>query len=290
MRSISIAAAVTPNLLDKLYVQMNSIKMNKNCQTMVQYYVFIACTAEYPLDACKEYLKDLMSEDFYIHYADATAYKDQIAQRTWIAFIRCLFPRLFLFDRIILYLDTDLVCIQPGLEKLFDEPVDDYYLAAAEDPAAIYSDAGLHDDKNTGNPKYFNSGVMLLNLDRIRKEGKDKELAAWCKAWDHSKLRYTWDDQTLLNYVLKDKVLLVASKWNNQVFAAHHVSQRAFQITAEKEGYKDPLSSIEDTVFVHFCSANKPWRVSFSSGPYAPIYMDYGKEIWEDAVKKYSKR
>ena len=293
MRTMNIAAAITTNLLDKIYVQMNSIKQNKSCQTMVDYYLFVECKSLCSLEDCAQYFKPLMSEDFRIHLDDAGKYAPRVVHKkwAWISYMRCLFPTIFPFTRLLLYLDSDVMCLRSGIEQLFDEPIDDYYVAAVSDPPVLYSSFGKDDARNTGNSDYFNSGVMLMNLDKLRKAGIAAELAKWCLEWDYSKLRYCWHDQTLCNYLMKDKVLLLPYKWNNQFLGSFDNSAKAYKRYLKEQGFDDPVESLGSTILLHFCGWNKPWKPeAVATGPAHYPWVAEAQRMWRDLTQQYGKK
>jgi lipopolysaccharide biosynthesis glycosyltransferase len=64
-------------------------------------------------------------------------------------------------------------------------------------------------DKNS----YINSGVVLFNLDKIRKEKKEKELDNYV---NNNKLFYP--DQDTINVVFKNNILFLNNKYNSSLF------------------------------------------------------------------------
>ena len=92
------------------------------------------------------------------------------------ALLRLFLPELLPEVDKIIYLDCDVV-VNTDIGKLWEIPLDNYYLAACLDDARIY-----HSSKKcrkfynrVGIPlyKYFNSGVIVLNLYEIRQKNPD---------------------------------------------------------------------------------------------------------------------
>ena len=82
-------------------------------------------------------------------------------------FSKAIYYRLFIAEKIsatkALYLDSDIV-IAGDIGDLWNIDVNDYCLAAVEDPGfSNHAKLGM-----SPNAKYFNSGVMLLNLEGWR--------------------------------------------------------------------------------------------------------------------------
>ena len=120
-----------------------------------------------------------------------------------------------------LYLDSDVMCCS-DLAQILQIDLDPYEFAAALDVMG----------KFWINRRYCNSGVMYLNLDRMK---QTKLLERCC---EYLRLhRLTFPDQTALHRLVKDKLILPA-KFN------------------EQRGIKG------DTVLKHFCRGIK-WRPFF---------------------------
>ncbi|MBR6127334.1 glycosyltransferase family 8 protein [bacterium] len=79
-----------------------------------------------------------------------------------------LFPNL---DKI-LYLDSDILVFR-DLENLYDIDLNNSYVAAVSDIKAVKC---YHFDKKLGLDNYFNSGVMLLNLEKMRNDNISEKL------------------------------------------------------------------------------------------------------------------
>ena len=292
-RHINIASTITLDHLPLIYMQINSIKQNKRPQTIVDYFLFVEPSNEWTMNRCAEYVHDLESADFHVRCIDASIYKKHIKHsgRLWIAFLRCLFPKAFLSYDKLLYLDADVMCLQPGLEQLFDIPMDKYYTAAVSDPPVLYSEYGRHDDVNTGNKNYFNSGVLLLNLQLIRDDGIDNKLVDWCNEWNSNEIQYCWQDQTLLNYLLRDKVLILPYKWNNQFLGSFGNSKEAYTRYLNEQGFNNPLDTIGSTVLLHFCGWNKPWKPeAIMMGDVNYPWVNDAIRIWNELSQRYKKK
>lgn len=108
----------------------------------------------------------------------------------------------------VLYLDADLV-VNLNLEELFDINIDDYALAACRD----IRNCNKFLCKNDIIPqdKYFNSGIMIMNLKYIR--GKYSLLKESIKVLEKFP-ECIFPDQDALNYLFFNKVLFLDRKYN----------------------------------------------------------------------------
>ena len=115
---------------------------------------------------------------------------------TLLRLLACESPSL---PKKILYLDTDTV-INKDISELWNTDVDDYEFAASLD----------YYGKIFMGYKYVNAGVLLLNLDMIRKTG------LFDRAIDLlNKKKIFLPDQTALNRLVKKKLVL-NTKYNEQ--------------------------------------------------------------------------
>ena len=117
-------------------------------------------------------------------------------------FIHELLPEL---DKV-LYLDTDLICLD-NLEELYNTDFEDKLIVGCES-----HDFGQQQAKELGNPKYFNSGVMLLDLKGFRKQNISDNI----KNNFHKLVGKTlWVyDETIINGLLYDEIKFISHKWN----------------------------------------------------------------------------
>lgn len=199
--------------------------------------------------------------------------------------------RLFMTDFLpsdidkLLYLDSDLI-VCGDIRELWDTDTCDYFLAAVPDP---YSDnhVALGFDKDE---KYFNAGVLLVNLAKWRQANVLPDLVAY--AGEHTDiLRY--HDQCTLNAVFRGQVLFLPYRWN---FPARNADLPASAFGMTKTDFsrlrKHPS-------IVHYTTHVKPWL--YAQEPhYKSLYYRYLKLTpWSDfqpqdrnlqtALKKFMK-
>lgn len=165
--------------------------------------------------------------------------------------------RLFL-DRLlpdadrVLYLDLDLVVLQ-SLEQLWRTPLHDHVLAAVTNVPTFY-DRAYTERAELGGDRYFNAGVLLLDLACVRREGIGEQLRAL--ALQHA-ARMSWRDQDALNELLHARRLPLHPRWNcmnsimNFGWAADY-----FDAAELAEARRDPAIR-------HFegPAENKPWHL-----------------------------
>lgn len=142
----------------------------------------------------------------------------------------------------ILYLDCDMMVNKP-LDELFELDMTNYAIAAAHDFMGRF----------WINPHYFNAGMLLLNIPKIKETKLFENTIEMIK-----KHKYMFVDQTPLNKLTwKDKSCLYLPRKFNEQRGVH-----------------------EDTIIKHFCRGIK----------YFPIFRVYNVKQWEFAkVNKFLK-
>ena len=131
-----------------------------------------------------------------------------------MAYCRVLLPQLLNLPRLI-YLDCDTLVFR-DLSALFDlELSPDKVLAAvpdsetltlAHDSAIIAKAMRLRADG-----AYFNSGVMLMNLDELRRQRFFERAVEFLTGWEAN---YRFGDQSAINFLLQDQILELPEHWN----------------------------------------------------------------------------
>lgn len=200
----------------------------------------------------KKNINDLKSiKDFEVVWKkiDMTLFKNQgvnlredVSIETNFRFlIASLFPSI---DRMI-FLDADLIALG-DLKDLWNLPMDDYYMAC-RDCSAEFSVEYRQSIGLSG--KYYNTGVMLCNLELWRKDNKEKEFFENAEKYRRVCLCL---DQDILNTSLQEKILEIPVKWN-------------------AIGYNGEFN--EETKIAHWPGANKPWRTTLA--PFYNRYLEY---------------
>jgi lipopolysaccharide biosynthesis glycosyltransferase len=129
-----------------------------------------------------------------------------------VVWLRFLLPELLPATRRVLYLDADTLVVGP-LDDLWSSDLGGLPLGAV----ANVVEPGLHDhiaDLGIDDPtRYFNSGVLLLDLERWSAENTSAQLIAVASERGPSLL---WPDQDALNLVFADRWAPLHPRWNAQ--------------------------------------------------------------------------
>jgi lipopolysaccharide biosynthesis glycosyltransferase len=181
-----------------------------------------------------------------------------------IVWLRLLIPELLPEVSRVLYLDSDIF-VAGGLRPLWETPLLEAPLAAVAnvvEPANRGHVAALGVDYPGG---YFNSGVLLLDLDRIRAEGSADTLFRFAHDYRGS---WRWLDQDAMNAVFARRWLPLHPRWNaqNSFWVWRDWSLEVFDPTTLQEATADPGIR-------HFEGPNaaKPWHFLCS----APGHLEF---------------
>jgi len=175
-------------------------------------------------------------------------------------FTKAMYYRLFIPEIVkgdkALYLDSDIVVNQP-IDDLYNTNISNTYLAAV-DNMEIYNH---HDLEMEYSAKYFNSGVMLINLEYWRTYNVKKKVIDFISR-KREVIRFP--DQDGLNSVINGNWLELHPKYNLHgilLFSGH-----------------DPVlpikEAIDNPVIIHYTGSSKPWHYK-SYHSYKHLYWKY---------------
>ena len=167
----------------------------------------------------------------------------------------------------ILFLDADLLALD-SLEPLCATDVSDHYLGAVTNVLQaehLFRPAELGLDRAQ---EYFNAGVMLMNLELLRQDGRGAEMREYGALHADDLL---FRDQDALNAVLAGRRLALHPRWNctNALFF-HPWSAYVFGHEALDEARRNPAIR-------HFEGpgrSNKPW-VHGSWAAHRELYFEH---------------
>ena len=142
---------------------------------------------------------------------------------TYMVLMRAALHRVFPnLDRI-LSLDVDTI-VAKDISELWDLPLDDYWLAAAKEP--FKSRYRL----------YVNCGVMLLNLRKLRDDGKGDELIEALNT-----VRYGFNEQDCIAERCQGGMLVIPSDYNQNAYTEPTTTPKIVHFAAIKRWQSHPL-------------------------------------------------
>lgn len=165
-------------------------------------------------------------------------------------YYRFLLPEMLPSEKIILYLDCDII-VRGSLKPLFDINLNDFALGAVVSQSCDYV-KWTNDLKLSS--QFFNSGVLLMNLCYWRENDVFSQLIEWTAK---SKTDMWLPDQYALNKVLEGKVLYLDYTYNFQERWTYNIEGAYVHYNR----WQDIMEAGKDPVIVHYCDAEKPWFV-----------------------------
>jgi len=177
-----------------------------------------------------------------------------------------------------IYLDSDLI-VRGNLEELWNIDIGENYVLAVQDMGAPYvsSSRGLINYQMLGIPanyKYFNSGVLVMNLKKWREDSISQKIFAYL---EKNKEFIRWHDQDALNAMLAGKWGELDPRWNqlSYIFRYSSWSESAFP-----EDVYNAL--IHNPYIVHFSTRDKPWKDNCNHPQKDLFFENFDTEVWSE--------
>jgi len=161
----------------------------------------------------------------------------------------------------VIWLDCDLLVIG-DLARLWDTVLAGRHVLAAQDSVVpfVSSRNGVANYERLGIPrgaKYFNAGVMLIDLDAWRRDNVGDRVLEYLRRYRRSVVFW---DQEGLNAVLAGRWGELDRRWNCNASKSRRSS--------------DDCVTARDVWIVHFAGHLKPW-LYVSGDPYRILYYKY---------------
>ena len=151
-------------------------------------------------------------------------------------YYRLFLPDLFPLVTKAIYLDSDIV-VRTDIANMYNIDLGDKFVGCVADASVqIIPEFQKYVETVLGVPyqEYFNAGILLMDFKKLREWGFERKAT---KLLSHVTFKVA-QDQDVLNYLMKDKTLLLDKKWNVM-----------------------PLGDkIENPHIVHYNLIFKPWK------------------------------
>lgn len=265
---LPIFFAVDDGYMPFLAVTLQSLVENSS----EEYYYLIKILYTNINEDNKEKIKKYERENVNIEFVDLNYYigtiKDKLYTRDYYSkttYFRLFIPNLYpQYDKA-LYLDCDIVLLR-DVAELFNIDMGDNLVGGAPDDVIqtyevfqeyVEKVVGVADYRN-----YFNAGVLLMNLDELRKYNFQEKFL-----YSLDKIKFSVaQDQDYLNRLCKGRVKIIDKTWNRM-----------------------PISNIEvdekDLKLIHYNLAFKPWH--FEDILYKEYFWKYAQktEFFDEILK-----
>lgn len=155
-------------------------------------------------------------------------------------------------DRI-LYLDPDII-VNGSVKELYNLPMDEYYFAAASHTGTLMTTINSIRLDMDDNSPYINSGVMLMNLNLLRKEQNFDDVFRFI--------------EKRKNFLILPDQDIISSLYGSKIYALdtfrYNMTERLYKLHAPFEKDLDLDWVRKHSVIIHYCGRNKPWKDNYS--------------------------
>ncbi len=255
-------------------VAINSLRINRN--TKIIYNVYLLCNGMSEIN--KNRFKKLLDRNFNIVLIDIekedlfTNLSKSYSNVTSTSLYKFMIPNILTQVNKVIYVDGD-VLIQDSLEMLFNENIDSLYAAVVKDGPRKKVLNGGKKHNFSAKSTYFNSGMMLLNLDTLRKENTPQKLINYrLNGYNY------FMDQDAFNVIFFEKVKYLSLQYNLLL----HILSPIWEMNSIKEisqfydipPVKNVEQFFEEGSIIHY-TFDKPWK--YYDIPQAEKWMLYFK-------------
>lgn len=182
-------------------------------------------------------------------------------------------------EKRVLYLDPDML-IRGSLESLYETDLEGNVLGGIEDfaiktlLAAHKKELGFKDEEI-----YINSGVLLIDLEKLRKEFSEEDIYRTAEEMeDHLK----YPDQDMINLIFRGRIKVLERRYNYNTGYGSGIEMLKYMAGGFIKEKKYP-------VIVHYMGKSKPWHPDYI-GKFGKEYRHYLKKYPDPDVEKEWKR
>ncbi len=259
---INIFFASDDRYLPYLGIALSSLSEHSSSSYVYNVNILTANFAEDNLEEIKKIVKPNIRVSVFNIDEKINSFREKLSLRLRDYYSESIYYRMFipsLFPDIekAVYLDSDIVLCD-DVAKLFLLDIGENLLGAVTDESVICEPVFCNYVKRhiglSLADEYFNSGVLLMNLKRMRDsdiEGKFIHLL------DRYNFNTVAPDQDYLNFLCRGKIYYLPSGWNKHPIPGREISKNDLHI-------------------MHYNMFNKPWH--YDGVPDSDLFWDEAKK------------
>ena len=178
----------------------------------------------------------------------------------------------------VLYLDGDTI-VRGDLSELWNMDMEGHVIGASAEPTV---NKNRRASLNLTDQCYYNSGVLLINLDAWRENRTGERILRYYAQKDGKLFA---PDQDAINGALAGEILTLSPKYNfyNIFWYYPYRTLKKLQSPAEYVSREVFQDAIRNPVIIHYLGEERPWRKG-NTHKYANDYFKYlSKTEWRDA-------
>jgi len=252
MQTINILVTLDENYLPYLNTMLYSLLRSNPDSTFIVYLLHssisnTALTRTRQILGTSGELIPILAKDIRLENAPTSSrYPQEIYYR--------IFAAKYLPEHVdrVLYLDPDII-VNGCVKELYNLPMEQYYFAAASHIGPVLHRINeLRLDMDESSP-YINSGVMLMNLDLLRREQDLDEVFEFI---ERKKSFLVLPDQDIISSLYGTKILALDP-------FRYNMTEVLFRQHAPFEKSLDLDWIRRNSVIIHYCGRNKPWKTNY---------------------------
>lgn len=207
-----------------------------------------------------------------------------------LAYARLMAGSLFPQYGRIVYLDAD-VLLAGDVAELYFSDLRGASVAAAGDGLALWSI-----EKGTMHPhleyignylssplSYCNSGVLVLDLDQMRRRNLEHRLLQWLRSRPEP---FPYPDQDILNIALHGDITPLPPEWNFQFLSWTWDEERTRLLRGTEFENVPSISCGRSWKLLHMVGPEKPWRLPDAPGTIGQFHWILYSFFWWQEAKK----
>lgn len=148
---------------------------------------------------------------------------------TYMSMIRLALPELFEHEDRVLWLDVDTIVLA-DIGPMLDMDLGGHSIGMVAEPG-----------KSKGVFRYYNAGVLLMDLDKLRETGRYRDVI---RLVNHQ--QYTFQDQDALNVCMQEETLEMNPVWNSCEWTAQPLNAAIIHYAANGKYNQMPLFIIHE--------------------------------------------
>ena len=253
---VHIALITDNNYVFPTKIMLRSLLVNKRPESVYHIHIIGVDINEASQPLLLSQATGDMVIDLLLTHNDYAAIGLKHSHVSKAALFKFMLPHIFPELDKILYLDTDMI-VRDDLTDLYNTDLQHYLMAAVKDCGNVFSEhTSLIHTRD-----YFNSGLMLFNLDLCRQENTSEKLF---EAKQQDTIQ-RFMDQDAFNTVFDQKTLFLPMKYNCMAYnlARYTDEDLAGYYGLSKEQFVyDRLNP----VILHLTNKVKPWTDALKPG------------------------
>ena len=209
--AISISFCINDSYAQHLAVVITSILVNNPDDDFV-FHVLHSDVTDASIAKVRELEQIYPRHRIEFHHIDASIFAGlpvpaALEHVTIEMYYRFLLPQILADEKRTIYSDVDVLCVG-RIKPLWKTSLNGNILAAVSEGQAGEFKKQLIGLK--GDSPYFNSGLLLMNLESMRRDGSVKTLFDTAHSMAN---RLAWPDQDVINTVFRGRILQLGSEW-----------------------------------------------------------------------------